>query len=189
MGFIRNFEVWNNQIPKVCNYDICEYITYGVIGTGTTEQNCDDFADLRGTAIESRNSFIRSLKDYLLSTTLCVSDETCETIYQQKIYEDFFGGVYLEYQIKFNLFWNMFECDPLIGVQTESIQIPTYGGGSYLHEYDIDYGNGEFDILIVEEYQQMSIDFMCAIKNIMVLVMGETFDQSSMTNFQQITYP
>jgi uncharacterized protein (TIGR02145 family) len=38
MGFIRNFEIWNNQIPRVCNFDIDDYCNYwGSIGNTCTE--------------------------------------------------------------------------------------------------------------------------------------------------------
>ena len=38
MGFIRNFEIWNNQRPKVCSFDIDDYCVYwGNIGNTCTE--------------------------------------------------------------------------------------------------------------------------------------------------------
>jgi hypothetical protein len=83
----------------------------------------------------------------------------------------------------------MFTCEPLTGVQSEVILIPQFSGGSLPYNYDIDYGTGEFSMTIVEDYQQSEIDLMCTIKNIMVLIMGETFEQSEMTEFLQITYP
>jgi hypothetical protein len=189
MGFIRNIEVWNNQIPKVCDYDICDYINNNIIGTGTTEVSCVIWEEMFGTATATKSAFMKALYDYILSTTMCVSGETCEPIYEQKIYTDFYEGTYLDYHIKFRLFWNMFTCEPLTGVQSEVILIPQFSGGSLPYNYDIDYGTGEFSMTIVEDYQQSEIDLMCTIKNIMVLIMGETFEQSEMTEFLQITYP
>jgi uncharacterized protein (TIGR02145 family) len=38
MGFIRNFEIWNNQRPRICSFDIDDYCNvYGAIGNTCTE--------------------------------------------------------------------------------------------------------------------------------------------------------
>ena len=38
MGFIRNFEIWNNQRPRVCSFDLDDYCNvWGAIGNTCTE--------------------------------------------------------------------------------------------------------------------------------------------------------
>jgi uncharacterized protein (TIGR02145 family) len=38
MGFIRNFEIWNNQISRVCNFDMDDYCNiFGAVGNTCTE--------------------------------------------------------------------------------------------------------------------------------------------------------
>ena len=171
-------------------YDNCDYILYGIIGSGTTEVDClvwEDF--LLTTSNATRDAFLKALNQYILSTTYCVSGETCETIYNEKIYTDFYQGCYIEYATKYSVFWNMMKCEEnkKIGVITETYGVPTMSGGILDIEVDVDYGDGSFDIVKAEEYQTMCAQFMCCIKNIMVLIMNENFEQSNMPEFNPIT--
>ena len=81
----------------------------------------------------------------------------------------------------------MMQCSPQTGIQNESINLPTSGGTMVSYNYTVDYGDGSFDLTIAEEYQTMEAEFMCCIKNIMVLIMGETFEGTSYVNFNYIT--
>ena len=73
------------------------------------------------------------------------------------------------------------------GIQTETIGVPTIGGEFIQIEYEVDYGDGSFDITIAEDYQTTEAEFMCCVQNVMVLIMNETFEQSTMPEFNQIT--
>jgi hypothetical protein len=44
MGFIRNFEIWNNQISRVCNFDMDDYCNLlGAVGNTCTENTTAPF--------------------------------------------------------------------------------------------------------------------------------------------------
>ena len=70
MGFIRNFEIWNNQRPLVCSYDVLDYCTAGVIGntctSNTTPINTIDWEDSRGTADETSDAWLRAIYSWFL---------------------------------------------------------------------------------------------------------------------------
>lgn len=171
-------------------YDICDYLNYDAIGTGTTEVDCtvwDDF--IKPTSNETRNAFIKAFSEYVKSATPCTSGETCNEVYDEKIYTDFWQGCYIDYLTQYDRFWNMMICEPLTGVQTNSVTVPRLTGSPISINYNVDYGDGTFDLAIVEEYQTMVAQFMCCIQNVMSLIMGETFEQSEIPNFDPITYP
>jgi hypothetical protein len=64
-----------------------------------------------------------------------------------------------------------------------SIDVPTIDGGLESINYVNDYGDGTFNTSIVNDYQDSLVKLMCDIKNIMVLLMDETFEQSTFTEF------
>lgn len=170
-------------------YEICDYLDSNIIGTGTTEVGCLFWDNMKLTATETKDAFYSALNNYIKSATKCTSDEPCNDIYEEKIYTDFWQGCYLDYMTLFFQFWNMMICEPLTGVQTESVLVPLLVGGTTTVDITVDYGDGTFDTNIVEEYEAMSAQFMCCIQNVMTLVMGETFEQSEMPNFDPVTYP
>jgi hypothetical protein len=43
-----------------------------------------------------------------------------------------------------------------------------------------------FDLTISEEYQTLEEELICCIKNVMVLIIGETFDDPNLSQFYQI---
>lgn len=167
--------------------DICDYLNGNIIGTGTTESDCTTWGDIYLYANNSKNAFIQALKQFIYAATPCTSGETCGEVYQEKIYQDFWEGCFIDYHKKFQVFFNMMQCSPQTGVQNESINLPTSGGTMVSYNYTVDYGDGSFDLTIAEEYQTMEAEFMCCIKNIMVLIMGETFEGTSYVNFNYIT--
>ncbi len=141
------------------------------------------------TSTQTQNAFIKVFNEYIKSATPCTSGETCNDVYDEKIYTDFWQGCYIDYLTQYKRFWNMMICEPLTGIQTESVTVPLLTGGSISVNYNVDYGDGTFDLTIAEEYQTMTAQFMCCIQNVMVLIMGETFEQSTFTEFVQVTYP
>jgi hypothetical protein len=171
-------------------YDICDYTNYNIIGSGTTEVDCTVWEDFMvTTSTQTQNAFIKVFNEYIKSATPCTSGETCNDVYDEKIYTDFWQGCYIDYLTQYKRFWNMMICEPLTGIQTESVTVPLLTGGSISVNYNVDYGDGTFDLTIAEEYQTMTAQFMCCIQNVMVLIMGETFEQSTFTEFVQVTYP
>jgi hypothetical protein len=170
-------------------YDNCDYIFAGVFGTGTTEVDCVAWEDMESTANQTKDAFLASLDGYILAASPCVHGEDCESVFIEKIYTDFYQGCYIDFLSKYSVFWNMMRCDEnkITGVLTESTIVPTIDGSATTIEYVVDYGDGSFDITIAEEYQTTEAQFMCCIQNIMVLLMNESFEQSTMPDFNQIT--
>jgi hypothetical protein len=167
-------------------YDICDYLNNNVIGSGTTEVDCTEWGDMFLFADATRGAFINSFKGYVYGSSPCISGETCSSVFDTKIYTDFFRGTYIDYYKKFLVFWNMMMCSPVTGVQSESLTLPKIDGTSEVVSFDVDYGDGSFSPTIVREYQALSVTLECEIKNIMVLVMNETFQQSTLTDFYPI---
>jgi hypothetical protein len=172
-------------------YDNCDYTNFwgGVFGTGTTEVDCVIWENMEFEANQSKDIFIASLDGYILAASPCVHGEDCESVFIEKIYTDFYQGCYIDFLAKYSVFWNMMRCDEnkITGVLTESTNVPTIDGSTTTIEYVVDYGDGSFDITIAEEYQTTEAQFMCCIQNIMVLLMNESFEQSTMPDFNQIT--
>lgn len=171
-------------------YDGCDFINSGVYGTGTTEANCITWEDMWSIAKATRDAFIKALNEYILASSPCVYGEDCESVFNEKIYTDFWQGCYVDFYIQFLLFWNMMICDgedKKTGVVTEIISVPTIDGDRLDIEIEVDYGDGSFDITIAEEYQTTEAEFMCCVQNVMVLIMDEQFEQSTMPEFNQIT--
>jgi hypothetical protein len=170
-------------------YDGCDFINSGIYGTGTTEADCITWEDLNITANQTRNAFLKALNEYIKSASPCVNGEDCESVFIEKIYTDFWEGCYIDFQKKYQVFWNMMFCEEnkQTGIQTETIGVPTIDGEFIQIEYEVDYGDGSFDMTIAEEYQTTEAEFMCCIQNVMVLIMDEQFEQSTMTEFNQIT--
>lgn len=171
-------------------YDGCDFIYAGIYGTGTTEVDCLVWGDMWLTAMATRDGFIKALNEYIKSASPCVYGEDCESVFIEKIYTDFWQECYINFIKKFQVFWNMMICegdDKQTGIQTETIGVPTIDGEIIQIEYEVDYGDGSFDITIAEEYQTTEAQFMCCIQNVMVLIMDEQFEQSTMPEFNQIT--
>jgi hypothetical protein len=170
-------------------YDNCDYINLGVFGTGTTEVDCVSWGVMKTDADATKNAFIKAFKEYIYASSPCINGEECESVFDEKIYNDFWQGCYIDFLKKYQVFWNMMICegDKITGVQTEYVDVPTIDSSTVTVEYEVDYGDGSFDITIAEEYQTTEAQFMCCVQNIMVLVMDETFEQSTIPGFNQIT--
>lgn len=167
-------------------YDNCNYLSADIIGTGTTESDCLTWGVMFSTAEETKDAFFKAFQDYIIAGSVCVSGEPCEPEFEQKIYNDFYSVIYLNYHQKYLVFWNMMMCTPQTGIQNETLSIPNINGGTDILNFTVDYGDGSFDITIAEDYQTSEAELMCGIKNVMSLLMGETFDDSTMTQFYQI---
>lgn len=167
-------------------YDNCEYLNYGIIGVGTTESDCSTWEFMYNTATATKNAFFKAFNAYVMASSECVLGEVCEPAFEQKIYNDFYSICYLNYHKKYLVFWNMMICTPQTGIQNETLSIPNISGGVDTLNFTVDYGDGSFDLTIAEEYQTLEAELMCCIKNVMVLLMGETFDDSTLSQFYQI---
>lgn len=167
-------------------YDNCDYLSLGIIGVGTTESNCTTWEDMYTTANATKAAFFKAFNEYVNHSSKCVLGEVCESEFEQKIYNDFYRVCYLNYHKKYLVFWNMMICTPQTGIQNEMLSIPNINGGVDILNFTVDYGDGSFDLTIAEDYQTLEAELMCGIKNVMVLIMGETFDDSTFTQFNQI---
>jgi len=68
MSFIKNIQVWNNQIPRVCNFDFEDYTTSGWVGNNcrlftNPQDNYNNLCaeDIATTARATRDAYVRSL--------------------------------------------------------------------------------------------------------------------------------
>ncbi len=68
MSFIKNIEIWNNQIPRVCNFDYEDYTSSGWVGNNCNHINeplnnyinlCME--DVATTARATRNAYVLGL--------------------------------------------------------------------------------------------------------------------------------
>jgi len=170
-------------------YDNCDFFNSGVFGTGTTEADCVTWEDMSSTANQTRDAFLKALSQYIFAASPCVNGEECESVFDEKIYNDFWQGCYIDFLKKYQVFWNMMICEEnkITGIQNESVNVPTIDESTITVNYEVDYGDGSFDITIAEEYQTTEAEFMCCVQNVMVLIMDEQFEQSTIPNFNQIT--
>jgi hypothetical protein len=70
MSFIKNIQVWNNHIPRVCNFDYEDYTTSGWVGNNcrirtNPEDNYNNLCieDTATTARATRNAYVRALDE------------------------------------------------------------------------------------------------------------------------------
>jgi len=72
MGFIRNFEIWNNQRPRVCNFDVMDYVVEGVIGNSCTGdiRDIDDvpWENSISTARATGGAWLKAIHQAFLAT-------------------------------------------------------------------------------------------------------------------------
>lgn len=69
MSFIKNIQIWNNQIPRVCNFDILDYCYVGGIGnTCTGNTDVPDTEDGFSTARTSYNAWTKAVNQYFLAS-------------------------------------------------------------------------------------------------------------------------
>ena len=167
-------------------FDICDDLNSNVFGEGTIEVSCSVWEDLETTTIASRNLYLNNFRNYIFSTIPCIIGTPCESIIQEKVFIDFYQGTLIDFWSKFEVFWNMFVCSPLTGTENMSISVPKIDGDTELINYVNDYGDGTFNTSIVNDYQDSLVKLTCDIKNIMVLLMDETFEQSTFTEFYPI---
>jgi uncharacterized protein (TIGR02145 family) len=70
MGFIRNFEIWTNQRPRVCNFDVLDYCAEGVIGnscTGIVRPIDATTEDNAAMARSTRDAWLKAVNEYALA--------------------------------------------------------------------------------------------------------------------------
>jgi len=73
MGFIRNFEIWNNQRPRVCSFDLDDYCTsWGNLGNTCTENTtAPDLGSESNSFTTSRATFDawgKAVNEYFLAS-------------------------------------------------------------------------------------------------------------------------
>jgi hypothetical protein len=81
MSFIKNIEIWNNQKPRVCSFDLEDYCTAGLIGNNTTglsgiqtercyePGNCQPIYrdDIWATARATSDAWMKAVNEYILA--------------------------------------------------------------------------------------------------------------------------
>ena len=83
MGFIRNFEIWNNQRPSVCSFDINDYCVYwGNVGnTCTGNQAAPDMGSESDSFTTSRATYeawVKAVAEYFLASIRFFEDVSYE---------------------------------------------------------------------------------------------------------------
>ena len=69
MSFIRNIEIWKNQAPRVCNFDIQDYCNFGNVGNTCTEITLiPNTEDAFSTARATYNTWIKAVNEYVLAS-------------------------------------------------------------------------------------------------------------------------
>ena len=69
MSFIKNIQIWNNQRPRVCNFDILDYCNVGGIGnTCTGNTGTPNTEDGFTTARATYDAWIKSVNEYFLAS-------------------------------------------------------------------------------------------------------------------------
>lgn len=69
MSFIKNIDIWNNYIPRVCNYDTEDYCSWGAIGnTCTNNTQIPNTENIFTTARATSDAFIKDINNYIYST-------------------------------------------------------------------------------------------------------------------------
>ena len=167
-------------------FDICDFTNTNIIGENTVEVDCLTWEDMQQTSLQTSNVYFKNFNDYISTTIPCIMDTPCESIIQEKVFIDFYQETYIDFLSKSEVFWNMFVCSPLTGTENMSTNVPIIDGDTELINYVNDYGDGTFNTSIVNDYQDSLVKLMCDIKNIMVLLMDETFEQSTFTEFYPI---
>jgi len=84
MGFIRNFEIWNNQRPKVCSFDIDDYCTlWGAVGNtcteNTTAPDMTGDGDMFTTSNATHDAWAKAVVEYFTASI---------NFYREADYED-----------------------------------------------------------------------------------------------------
>ena len=65
MGFIKNIEVWQNHIPRVCNFDITDFCNYSAIGNTCTDNTAlPDLTELFFTSNATHNAWLKAINEY-----------------------------------------------------------------------------------------------------------------------------
>lgn len=69
MSFIRNIEIWKNQVPRVCNFDLQDYCNFGNIGNTCTENTgIPNTEDAFSTARATYDAWIKAVNEYVLAS-------------------------------------------------------------------------------------------------------------------------
>lgn len=127
MSLLNNIEIWKNQKPRVCNFDLVDYCVNGLAGNNTTGKNGVDpfgyyypdgfFVTARATA----DAYIKAVNEFILATMAYYTDDedydgnpypTCVTEAQWNAMWDLINGPdgpnvkFMEMDIKRSLFFN-----------------------------------------------------------------------------------
>lgn len=171
MGLLKNIEVWNNQTPRVCNFDIQDYYAEGTVGYECSGIVVDlktqiDFTNNYTTALSTRDAWINSINEYFLATydffydnsfedfaynNKCISLEKRQAILDSYYGPNGFLEKYKLFVIKSTQWWNcvFYPVDKQTGIVTYSETMWTYPStepgigplNTYTWEYEVDFTN------------------------------------------------
>ena len=205
MGFIRNFEIWNNQRPLICNFDILDYCSAGIIGNTCTENTTAidniDWEDSYSIARSTGNAWFQAVNEYTIATfanfyenascnteaTSCIPDQQITKCTDAdnfaKLTSLYYGpdGFIEKYKLWFIARQKWWNCvvNPiykLTGVHTYSETIPSYIDTVYTWDYSIDYTNYQtVDKIKYLEYRNAMGDMMQSLKQLMIAGLDHPF--------------
>jgi uncharacterized protein (TIGR02145 family) len=76
MSFIKNIELWNNQRPRVCDFDILDYCYVGGIGNTCTEStNAPNTEDSFLTARVTSDAWLKAVNEYFIASVSFYYDQ------------------------------------------------------------------------------------------------------------------
>jgi len=205
MGLLRNIEIWNNQRPRVCNFDLSDYCGEGSLGntctTNTTPINDIDWSNSQETARETRAAWLNAINLYVVATnaffyepagcntesTSCVPEQQnfkCNSAEQFQQLSDLYYGPegflekYKTWQIKSQQWWNclLTAPDKQEGIQTYSQTMNSSPTTTYTWTYTVDYTNYQTpDQTKYLEYRNAMGDMMQSLKQLMTAGTGQPF--------------
>ena len=202
MSFIKNIEIWNNQIPRVCNFDFLDYCTGGYIGNNTTGLNSIRtdyyYPDALGaTAAETGNAYMKTIDSFILATMANYVDNesydgnpypTCITEAEWNGIWDFLNGPdgpyfkYRDYVIQRALFFNSLLPSNLKRTDTVSsnykINIRPYQGPNSIETiyFTIDYSTALYPTLqTYKNYTKSVRDLTQSVKRVFQALNNDTF--------------
>lgn len=69
MSFIKNIEIWNNQRPRICNFDLLDYCYSGAAGNTCTENtNAPNTEELFTIARATYDAWKKAVNEYFLAS-------------------------------------------------------------------------------------------------------------------------
>jgi len=208
MGLIKNIEIWNNQRPLVCNFDIFDYCTSGGIGNTCTDNTAyPNLEELSITATATSDAWFKAVNQYFEASLSFYMDtpyvtNTGQVIVPEDLFNDkcntianyneicnmYYGQngfieKSLDFRIKRSQLINSLFADgdpaKLNGIHTYTLMLPNGISTAIPYTYTIDYTNYQTpNYDTYLEYRTVLGEMMQSIKQIIYVT-----SNSSLTSF------